>query len=272
MLGRKNKILLTFDLEEFDLPLEYNLKVSKREQLNIPLLGLNRILGILDKHNIKATFFTTAHFAENNVAILQRMAENQHEIASHMYYHSDYDPSHILKSKQKLEEVSKTKVYGIRSPRLKQLNLGLVKKAGYIYDSSLNPTFIPGRYNNFNKSKTIFKDEETNLFVMPFSVSTFLRIPLFWLSFKNMNLQVYFMLANHALKKDGYLHLYFHPWEFTDLENFSIPSYIKKYSGNKMIERLDKLIGYFKNKSDFATVYNFCCENSGEYIRDNNLG
>jgi len=252
------KILLTFDLEEFDLPIEYNILITKEKQLKVTNEGLNALLTILEKYSIIATFFTTAYYAENNPKIIKNIIKSGHELGSHLYYHSNYNPTHILTSKQKLEKISGTKIYGIRSPRLRPLSIEAIKDAGYIYNSSLNPTFIPGRYNNFNKPRRLFKNN--NIFIMPFSVSTIFRFPLFWLSFKNIPLKVYLFLCKKAIKKDGELHLYFHPWEFADLSNFDIPIYIKKISGKKMVNKFELFIQIIKDIGDFTTIYQFINE------------
>lgn len=51
-------ILLSFDIEEFDMPLEYEGTIPFEEQLQVSRNGLQNILAIL-KHNAKATFFST---------------------------------------------------------------------------------------------------------------------------------------------------------------------------------------------------------------------
>ncbi|OAD44745.1 polysaccharide deacetylase family protein [Polaribacter atrinae] len=251
------KILITFDLEEFDLPLEYNLEISIDKQLEIGTNGLIILLEILKKHSIKATFFTTAFFAESRPQLIKKIVKDGHELASHLYYHSDYNIEHIASSKHKLEEISGKKIYGIRSPRLRPLSLEEIEKSGYIYSSSLNPTFIPGRYNNFKKPRTIFYNNNRNLFIVPFSVSPIIRFPLFWLSFKNLPLTIYSFLCNRTLKKDKYLHLYFHPWEFSDLEEFKIPNFIKKIHGQKMTKKFELFIKKIKNKGNFITIKEF---------------
>jgi hypothetical protein len=50
-------ILLSFDIEEFDMPLEYEGTISLEEQLSVSRKGLQNILRILKKYQIKATFF-----------------------------------------------------------------------------------------------------------------------------------------------------------------------------------------------------------------------
>jgi peptidoglycan/xylan/chitin deacetylase (PgdA/CDA1 family) len=50
-------VLLSFDIEEFDMPLEYKGEIPFERQISISQTGLERILDILKKHNAKATFF-----------------------------------------------------------------------------------------------------------------------------------------------------------------------------------------------------------------------
>jgi hypothetical protein len=126
-----------------------------------------------------------------------------------------------------------------------------IKNAGYVYNSSINPTFLPGRYNNLDKPRTTFYDK--GVFQIPASVSPLLRIPLFWLSFHNFPLLFYTYLCQKTLKKDGYLNIYFHPWEFTDLndkDRFGFPGYVVKNTGKKMSERMEKFIKGFTRRGE----------------------
>ncbi len=249
-------ILLTFDIEEFDMPFEYGKTITFEDQMSISITGTLAILAILKKHNIRATFYTTATFAIHAPEIMQRLVSENHEIASHSYYHSDFKVEHLRQSREKLEEITGTDVIGFRMPRMQPVEEIEIFKAGYVYNSSLNPTCIPGRYNNFNKPRTYFKEE--GVWQLPASVSPIIRFPLFWLSFHNLPLGLYQFLCKITLKKDNYLNLYFHPWEFTDLtdqERFGFPKYVSKNSGNAMIERLDQLISWMaKNKFSFHTT------------------
>lgn len=246
-------ILISFDIEEFDMPFEYGKEISFKDQINISILGTNIILDLLNKHNAKATFFSTAIFAINAPNEIKRIIDEGHEIASHTYFHSEFKNEDLLLSKQKLEEITKTEVIGLRMPRMYPVDNQEVFKAGYVYNSSINPTYLPGRYNNFHKPRTYFN--ENNVVQIPASVSPIIRFPLFWLSFHNLPLWLYKMLCNWTLKKDKYLNIYFHPWEFTDLnqpERFGFPDYVSKNSGDKMTERLDNLLTWM-NKKNYKT-------------------
>ncbi|MDI9309706.1 MAG: polysaccharide deacetylase family protein [Limnohabitans sp.] len=242
-------ILLSFDIEEFDMPFEYGKEISFEEQMSISIDGTTKILDLLDKHNIKATFFSTATFAMNSKEVIDRIVKSGHEIASHNYFHTDFEVKHLKESKEKLEELTGTEVIGFRMPRMYPVDEKEVQKAGYTYNSSINPTYLPGRYNNFNKPRKYFYQD--NVLQIPASVSPIIRFPLFWLSFHNLPMGIYKWLANWTYKKDGYLNIYLHPWEFTDLdkpEKFNFPGYVVKNSGDALVKRLDEFITHFKQK------------------------
>lgn len=243
-------ILLSFDIEEFDMPFEYGKTISFEDQMSISIEGTSLILDLLEKHQVKATFFSTVIFAINAPEIIQRIVNEGHEIASHSYYHSDFKVEHLLESKEKLEQITNTKVIGFRMPRMQPVDEKEIYKAGYIYNSSINPTYLPGRYNNFSKPRTYFKQD--GVWQIPASVSPIIRFPLFWLSFHNLPLWLYKIICTFTFLKDKYLNIYFHPWEFTDLKDFSrfgFPGYVSKNTGIQMYDRLDNLIIWMKKKN-----------------------
>ncbi|UZT98314.1 polysaccharide deacetylase family protein [Chryseobacterium fluminis] len=251
-------VLLSFDIEEFDMPLEYNGTISFEKQISISQTGLERILDILKKHNAKATFFSTVVFAEQSRDLIHRLLSEGHELASHTWFHSDFKEEHLKESKDRLEELFSTDVTGLRMPRMMPVSKNAVENAGYSYNSSINPTFLPGRYNNLKVSRTCFK--EGNVTQIPASVSPNFRIPLFWLSFHNFPLSFYKKLASDVLKKDQYLNIYFHPWEFAEIKEdaFKLPGFTVKNSGRAMVERFDEFIGWLKNKNhSFGTFQEF---------------
>ena len=252
-------VLLSFDIEEFDMPFEYGKEISFEDQIAISRAGTIAILDILDKYSVKATFFCTVTFAENIPDLIKRITETGHELASHGYYHSDFKPEHLLQSKLKLEELSGKEITGYRMARMMPVDEKEIEKAGYTYNTSINPTYLPGRYNNFNISRTHFIKD--NVLQIPASVSPIIRFPLFWLSFHNLPLSIYKTLAGWTYKKDKYLNIYFHPWEFTDLNNFErfgFPGYVRKNTGVKMIERMEILIYWMKRKNyPFGTFQEF---------------
>jgi len=252
-------ILLSFDIEEFDMPFEYGKDITFENQIDVSARGTEIILDLLKKHNVKATFFSTATFAMHIPELLKRIVDEGHELASHTYYHSSFNVIDLVNSKKKLEELAQTNVVGFRMPRMQPVNENEIFLAGYTYNSSINPTFLPGRYNNFDKPRTYFKQD--GVWQIPASVSPIVRFPLFWLSFHNLPLWLYKRIASWTYKVDGYLNIYFHPWEFTNLNNkeaYNFPGYVSKNSGDEMTKRIDNFISWLKEKKvPFGTFKSF---------------
>jgi peptidoglycan/xylan/chitin deacetylase (PgdA/CDA1 family) len=246
--------LLSFDVEEFDMPLEYNHPISAQEQMEVGKKGLDALIPLWEKYALNTTLFTTANFALNFPDTIKALAAN-HEIASHTFYHSDFKNEHLLESKMALEKIAGTKVNGLRMPRMRKVEMTEVINAGYVYDSSINPTYLPGRYNNFHLPRTVYTDDK--MIRMPASVSPIVRLPLFWLGFKNYPYWLFLKICKQTLKKDGYICLYFHPWEFTDISAYKMPSYTKKPNGNLLLQRLERLINDLAKYSEFTTMQDY---------------
>ena len=248
------KILLSFDVEEFDIPQEYGDVVSEDEKIKVTEAGLDKILPLLDSLNIQATFFVTGHFASSREALIKRIAE-KHEVASHSLYHSSFDSSHLKKSREMLEKITGKKVIGFRMPRLAPITKIELLDAGYVYDTSLNPTFLPGRYNNFFSKRIIHRHD--NIIVVPSSVTPLIRFPLFWLSFKNFPFYLIKYFTSVTLNADQYVCLYFHPWEFVDISKYKVPAYVKRMDGDKLLNRFETYLRWLKTKGEFTTIDSF---------------
>lgn len=242
-------IALSFDIEEFDTPTEYGAAISAERQMEISREGTITVLDLLQKHQTKASFFCTAHFAETHPELIRRMTDEGHEVASHGYYHSWFTNEHLLASRRKLEEITEQAVSGYRMARMMLVNEEEIAKAGYTYNSSLHPTFMPGRYNHLRARRDIH--EKSGVVQIPASVTPWLRIPLFWLSAHHFPQWIYRTLAHRTLRRDGHLVIYFHPWEFYELKTMpelKLPYLITHNSGKKLTRRLDAFIAYFKKR------------------------
>lgn len=249
------RVLLSFDLEEFDIPNEYGANLPIEEQLAVTRQGIDRLVPLLQRLQVPATFFTTAFYAQENKAAIKELA-GVHEIASHTFYHSRFENADLLASRQVLAEISGQNISGFRMPRLAPVSKQLIADAGYLYDASLHPTWLPGRYNHLNQPRTLFKLDR--LWILPSSVTPHLRIPLFWLAFKNLPLSFIKQCSMQILKKDQYISLYFHPWEYAELSAYtSMPSYTRKLSGNELLQKLTAYLEWLSGISNFSTMEQF---------------
>lgn len=113
--------------------------------------NVDRILSMLDAHGTQATFFTLGWIAERYPHLIQRIAAQGHEVASHGYGHqraSDLSEAafreDIDSAKKILEDLCGAAVNGYRAPSFSigPSNLwafDCLARAGYRYSSSIYP-------------------------------------------------------------------------------------------------------------------------------------
>lgn len=261
-----NKHILTIDLEDyyningFDIHLDLN-KFKPRIEITT-----NRLLVILDKYKIKATFFVLGSIADKFPDLIKKIFNKGHEIASHGYYHKIlYNATkhelenEIFGSKRLLEKIIKHPVSGFRAPSWSILRnniqiLDLIKAAGYNYDSSLFP-FKTWLYGS-NKFKNSIRPLKNGLLEFPPSVIDLkiLRFPFCGGIFFRI-LPDY--LISYGMKKNIPSVMYFHPWELDKdqpkLDGTYIYKFIHYHGINKFEGRLEKLL----NKHDFISIQEY---------------
>lgn len=78
-------ILLSFDIEEFDAPLEQGVDLPFEQQMSISIDGTRKILACLKRYQVQATFFCTANFAAHAPEVIKEILRGGHEIARYNY-------------------------------------------------------------------------------------------------------------------------------------------------------------------------------------------
>ena len=113
--------------------------------------NIDRILDMLAQHGTQATFFTLGWVAERYPAMVRRIVEQGHELASHGYGHqraSDLTETEffddVQRAKNILEDIGGQSVLGYRAPSFSigtgnLWALDTLLKAGYRYSSSIYP-------------------------------------------------------------------------------------------------------------------------------------
>ncbi len=252
--------LLTFDLEEFVTPKEKGADVLENELFRVSIEGLNNLIRILQKNKVKATFFVTKHFAENSSVkiILKKLINEGHEIALHGNDHmDDYSQmsdndlfKSLLEAKKYIEDSFQIKISGFRAPRLQKISFKLLKELNISYEASLHPTWVPGHYNDFLKSRKIKIID--GLTTIPVSVTPLLRFPFSWFWFRNFGLNYVKFCTLLNFLNSNFVHLYFHPWDFYDFKkdkiNYGVNKLFTRNTDN-FLKMLDKYIAWLKNKN-----------------------
>ena len=250
-------VFLSFDTEEFDVPREHGVQYDTLvEGMEVSRYGTSRILDILKEEGVRGTFFCTTNFAENAPDIMQRIVSEGHEVAAHGCDHWSPKETDVAQSKQRLEELTGRIIHGYRQPRMFPVDIKRQSQLGYVYNASLNPAFIPGRYMHLTAPRTPFVEE--GVVQIPASVTPVLRIPMFWLSLHNFPLWLYKKLCHRIIDHDGHFNTYFHPWEFYPLGShpeLRMPFIIRNNAGDAMCRRLRALIKDLKARGEKFGTY-----------------
>jgi polysaccharide deacetylase family protein (PEP-CTERM system associated) len=111
----------------------------------------DRILGLLADANATGTFFTLGWIADRHPALVRRIADAGHEIASHGYWHQRIPTitpeafrEDVRRAKQSLEQVAGVAVAGYRAPSFSLTDsvawaAEVLIEEGHQYDSSRFP-------------------------------------------------------------------------------------------------------------------------------------
>lgn len=189
--------------------------------------NVERILELLLERNVQATFFTLGWIAERYPAMVRRIVDQGHELASHGYGHhrvTDLSPAEfredITRSKRLLEDTGSCAVQGYRAPSfsIDSTNLwalDVLAESGYRYSSSVYPI----RHDHYGMPDAPRFAHRTS--------SGLIEVPMTTLRMMNRNLPSsgggYFRLLPYAASRwmirrvNERDHrpavLYFHPWE-----------------------------------------------------------
>jgi len=113
--------------------------------------NVDRILEQFDRAGIHATFFTLGWIAERHPAMVRRIVDSGHELASHGWDHTRPDAQEpdvfrqdVKRAKAVLEDIGGVLVIGYRAPTFSigarnQWAFGILRREGYRYSSSVNP-------------------------------------------------------------------------------------------------------------------------------------
>lgn len=228
-----------------------------------------RILEILGQASVKATFFVLGYVADQFPNLIQRVADDGHEIALHGYHHQhvyrltlDQFCRDVALGMEAVQQASGKKVIGFRAPMFSingSTNWALQELCamGFRYDSSVFPirNFY---YGNPNAPRHPYRPLEGRAF-MEFPLATVRIIGINW----PVGGGFYVRTLPYQLIRAGIRHLnqegqpavmYVHPWEL-DLEQryyqVTFRERITHYHGRTSLQnKLCRLIQDF----DFAPL------------------
>lgn len=188
-----------------------------------------RILDLFAEARVEATFFTLGWVAQRHPAVIRRIAEAGHEIASHGYDHArvfNFDRGEfardIAKAREILQDASGQRVTGYRAPSFSidarnPWAFEVLAEQGYTYSSSVAP-IAHDHYGWPQAPRFAFR---------PLSDSSLIEIPVTTATFGSRRLAAggggFFRVLPYAFSRwairqvnernDRPAVFYFHPWE-----------------------------------------------------------
>ncbi len=226
--------------------------------------NVDRILAMLSGRQTKATFFTLGWIAERYPALIRRIVQEGHELASHGYGHervSDLTETSfladIVRAKAILEDLCSVEVKGYRAPSFSigEGNLwafDCLVQAGYRYSSSIYPIRhdhygMPGAPRHAHRVRPeLLEVPITTLRLFnrnfPSSGGGYFRLLPYQVSRWMLN------RVNQAERQSGIF--YFHPWEIDTgqprIDGIGSKTRFRHYVNiDRMEARLQQLLGDF---------------------------
>lgn len=155
--GVRAAAVLTFDVDGessvlFDAPDAADRLSVMSHQAYGPLVGVPRILEILERHEVTATFFVPGFTADRYPKIVPAIVAGGHEIAHHGYLHEsvtsltpEQEERVLLRGIESLERAGAPRPVGWRGPmwEVAHHTPALLAEHGFRYDSSLMDADTP---------------------------------------------------------------------------------------------------------------------------------
>ncbi|MGD6856669.1 polysaccharide deacetylase family protein [Bacillus infantis] len=228
------KAYLSIDIEEwYHLDYLKTYEVNKNEVETIPQIF--NFLDMLDRLNIKATFFILAEIAYNHADIIREIKDRGHEIGCHgldhelLYNKTDEEfKEQIIEAKKILDSViGEDVVKGYRAScfSMDRKKLDILKDCGYSYDSSYicfaeHPLYGSLDLSGYEKIEDlVYKSDDFLEFEIPTHPIGKFNIPISGGGY--LRLLPYPVIRNliksYLSKQDNFI-LYIHPYELTDIK------------------------------------------------------
>lgn len=198
------------------------------------------LLDILCETDIPSTLFILGRYAQEEPVIMDMAEENGHELASHGYSHVDLRtlPCSLLEKELSKSRIGSAKgfrapYYGFDKRMIKYL------ERYFVYDSSTIPVRTRGLL--FQRIHMLTDS------LMEIPISTVGVLPLTSMGARSLPGKVLQGAARFILKKDKYLVINVHPWEFVAVpKKVKVPFYVKKNTGKGFLKKFRKFLAFLK--------------------------
>lgn len=228
--------------------------------------SVDLLLDLLERHGVKATCFVLGWFAQRHPAVVRRLADAGHEIASHGWSHRslvELTPAQfateLRTSKDLLEQIAGQRVAGFRAPNFSivpglEWAFDVLIDEGYRFDSSL--------FANRHRPASGFPGARTTVHHIRRPNGRILEVPLAVRGWMGRPVPAsgggYFRLLPYAVTRRAFAELsargvpgvfYIHPWELDARQPrvaVALPTRVRHYTGiRRASQRLERMLSEF---------------------------
>lgn len=228
------------------------------------------VRNLLDEHDVTATFFVVGELAREYPDVIERLADDGHEIGSHGHTHTplgDLDADsfrrELADSADAIEAATGRRPKGFRAPnfsvnRETAWAFDALRAEEYRYDSSVFPTWtpmygVPGapvRPYRVDPADP-FRPSDGALIELPVAVAhPRIRLPIAGGFYARILPVSVLRQGIRSLNRRGIpATVYFHPWEFNPSVTTDAPPYHARFVSfhgiERTVEKLDNLLDAF---------------------------
>lgn len=168
----------------FTMDLEYEYHgVIDEYKIFEGLHKIEEVLSILSSHDVKITVFVVGEIFERHPEVIRLFEKYDCEFEAHSYTHDFDEPdseAEIVNARKAYFNYFKSDPKGYRAPRGKITDSGVahLKRQGFLYDSSIFPSYFPNPFRYLLKNKKIHYYKDTGIMEIPISTVSPVRLTL----------------------------------------------------------------------------------------------
>lgn len=258
---------LSFDVEDWFQVYNYEGIIPRDQWANCELRVVNstrKILDLLEKKNVTATFFVLGWIADRVPELVQMIAAGDHEIGTHGYWHRrllDLSPesfkSDLILSTDALARAGVTEVRGFRAPSFSIVKstewaYDVMAECGIRFDSSVFPTGLHPGYGIPDAPRTPYR-ARADIWEIPLSVMDLMgqQIPVGGGAYFRIFPYPLTRWAISRLNRKGVAAVvYLHPWEMDPgqpkIRTRKWRQFRQRVNLGRTFQRLERLLDEFR--------------------------
>jgi len=274
-MADRNLFVMSVDVDSWSSLLRfYSVEhdpVEANSQVEIDY-GISKLLYLFRKHKVRATFFVPGEVAKIGRQAIKSAIEEGHELACHGLAHDKNECllpfsdqfARIKEASEALRREIGDAPRGFRAPCLRANGetIRVLKRLGYVYDSSVLPSYVPGYYGYltgiprpYQPSFSSLREMGTSgILELPVSVNPFLGIPFSAAWMRNLGVSWVKTSIKMNFNMNRPVVFYIHPRDVSHLPKVKgLPWHVYRNAGERAFRMLDEIMEYVKRHGKFVS-------------------